>query len=221
MKNILMLIITLFIFSSISIAQELESKKNPSFIQISGGVSSPIGDFENLEKAKTGYLISLQGAIFINKWSGLGIVVTGGANEIENFYSNNTLFVVSDPYGVAFAGGGAFFEIPLSNFFKIKAKTTIGYLYAKSPDFNWSKTDYYYYDGYYYYDNSSGKIHSSEGGGLGFDFGAGIRIKLNKTIGLNLDFDYIFGNPELTIQNIKTELNYETVNGSFGVSFNI
>lgn len=225
MKYLLSIILITLVFSLNIYAQETlteETKEKPHFIQISAGLSSPVDKYKSEEMAKDGLLLSLDAALFITRNIGVGVAIHSGANEMTPFYIDyGTRATADDPYGIAFFGAGVYLELPLSKFFRIKAKAVPGYLHGVTPDLHWKtqiwSEDYWAGEWSYYYD--SGTIKSSNGGGFGLNLGAGARFRLGKLIGLNLDFNYLYGRPQMTVNNIKTNLEYSTINGSFGVSF--
>ena len=211
MKKLILYIVAGFISCAAFAQDDANTGKAKSFIGVTGGYSSLMGnitksDYNNNSSGYAnamGYNTGIEGAYYLNKYIGIGGLFSFASFSTANLQSmsdgykqdfdvDSVSVTVTTKYNFYNFFVGPYLSFPIKKF-TIDFRAVGGFTLVYTPEF-----DIFIEDG--------GKPHPcaqniSSGTGFGFQAGAGIRYAITNHIGIKLNADYYYTDPNIAIQN--------------------
>lgn len=213
----------LLVVSAITLFSGLQTAtaQNNIMASVSVGVNVPAGDYAKTDFsdstsgfAKTGVNLNLFFAYKFNKFIGLGAMVTGGVNSIDqqkirdeivtdfrNLFPDANLSVTTKQWGLGGILGGVILSLPMNKRLAIDVRVMVGFFYAYSPeiriDINPQSTDPEYII-----------MEKDKAPAFAYDFGGSFRYNLGGKKYFLLNFDYLSSTPEF--KNATTYYSFDT-----------
>ncbi len=211
MKKIILYIALGFISLSAFGQDDVSSGKAKNFIGVTGGYSNLMGNITKSDYSSNssgyanamGYNVGLEGAYYLNKHIGIGGLFSFASFSTANLQSmsdgykesfdvDSISVTVTTKYNFYNFFVGPYFSFPIKKF-TIDFRAVGGLTLVYTPEF-----DIFVEDG--------GKPHPcaqniSSGTGFGFQAGAGIRYSITNHLGIKLNADYYYTDPNIAIQN--------------------
>jgi hypothetical protein len=218
MKKIFLNAIVLGFISLTTFAQDnSETLKPKSFIGVTGGYSSLMGNITKSVYADNtsgyassmGYNVGLEGAVYVNKYLGIGGIFsmasfnTNGLQTMSDGYKkdfnvDSISVTVTTKYVFSNFFVGPYFSLPIKKF-TLDLRIVGGLTHVTTPDFDVNVID-------------GSKPHPfaqsiSSANAFGAQVGLGIRYSIIKNLCVKLNADYYFSNPDITIKNSNRVIN--------------
>ncbi len=221
----LLIFIIILLFSKVSFAQDTPRAK--SFIEISGGISNPTGNFassaltNNIQStynstdgyAQLGSHFAINGAWYLTPNFGVGGTLSTSsysvnanalANEIINSFDCDSATASARNYNTISVLVGPYYAIRLGHL-TIEARVLAGITNTTTPDFIMQAINLA--GGSDPESISTFVQKSGTATALGLDAGIGIKFALAKHLGLVLRTDYFYSKPKLSFDNVGRQNN--------------